>query len=100
MEDWMADTDELRLTLEEERAGARSKVVGAGGDGNAVHRMVTAGLHGVGFIVANTDLQALELNAATHRIALLLWARFLLLVACGALVALYLWIGYRSHRAG
>ena len=32
MEDWMADTDELRLTLEEERAGARSEVVGAGGD--------------------------------------------------------------------
>jgi lipopolysaccharide export LptBFGC system permease protein LptF len=35
-----------------------------------------------------------------HPIALLLWARFVLLVACGALVALYLWIGYRSHRAG
>ena len=33
-------------------------------------------------------------------IAFLLWARFALLGACGALVALYLWIGYRSHRAG
>ena len=32
-------------------------------------------------------------------IVFLLWARFVLLVACGALVALYLWIGYRSHRA-
>src|SRR4029079_6835055 len=33
-------------------------------------------------------------------IVFLLWARFVLLVVCGALVALYLWIGYRSHRAG
>ena len=33
-------------------------------------------------------------------IAFLLWARFAFLVACSALVALYLWIGYRSHRAG
>jgi hypothetical protein len=32
-------------------------------------------------------------------IALLLWVRFLFLFACGALVLLYLWIGYRSHRA-
>jgi hypothetical protein len=32
-------------------------------------------------------------------IALLLRARVLLFVACGALVALYLWIGYRSRRA-
>jgi len=33
-------------------------------------------------------------------IGFLLWARFVLLIACGVLVALYLWIGYRSHRAG
>ena len=32
-------------------------------------------------------------------IAFLLWARFLLLAACGALVSLYLWIGYRSDSA-
>jgi hypothetical protein len=31
-------------------------------------------------------------------IAFLLWARVLLFVACGALVSLYLWIGYRSRR--
>ena len=31
-------------------------------------------------------------------IAFLLEARFVFLVACGALVSLYLWIGYRSHR--
>jgi len=33
-------------------------------------------------------------------IALLLWARFVLLGGCGALVALYLWIAHRSHRTG
>ena len=32
-------------------------------------------------------------------IATLLWARFLFLLACGALVLLYLWIGWRSHGA-
>ena len=59
----------LRLKLEEEtRTGARIKVVGVGGGGsNAVNRMVQAGLDGVEFIVANTDLQALQLNAAPHR---------------------------------
>jgi hypothetical protein len=102
MEDRMLDKDALRLNLDEEgRTGARIKVVGVGGGAsNAVNRMVTAGLDGVELIVVNTDLQALKLNAAPHEIALLLWARFVLLVACGALVALYLWIGYRSHRAG
>jgi cell division protein FtsZ len=36
-------------------------VVGVGGGGgNAVNRMVAAGLDGVEFIVANTDLQALH----------------------------------------
>ena len=56
----------LRLKLAEEmRTGARIKVVGVGGGGsNAVNRMVTAGLDGVEFIVANTDLQALQLNCA------------------------------------
>src|SRR6202795_710413 len=60
----------LRLRLEEERsAGARIKVVGVGGGGsNAVNRMVQAGLEGVEFIVANTDLQALKLNAAPNKI--------------------------------
>jgi hypothetical protein len=32
-------------------------------------------------------------------IALLLLARLVLLGVCGVLVSLYLWIGYRSHRA-
>jgi cell division protein FtsZ len=68
----MADTDAttLRLKLDEEgRTGARIKVVGVGGGGsNAVNRMVQAGLDGVEFVVANTDLQALKLNSAPHKI--------------------------------
>jgi cell division protein FtsZ len=68
----MADHDAstLRLKLDEDgRTGARIKVVGVGGGGsNAVNRMVTSGLDGVEFIVANTDLQALKLNAAPHKI--------------------------------
>lgn len=70
MEGRMADQDALRLKLDEEgRAGARIKVVGVGGGGsNAVNRMVQAGLDGVEFIVANTDLQALKLNSAPNKI--------------------------------
>jgi cell division protein FtsZ len=60
----------LRLKLAEEaRAGARIKVVGVGGGGgNAVNRMVRVGLEGVEFIVVNTDLQALQGNAAPIKI--------------------------------
>lgn len=60
----------LRLALDEEgRAGARIKVIGVGGGGgNAVNRMVRVGLDGVDFIVANTDLQALQVNAAPIKI--------------------------------
>ena len=64
------DADALRLTLDQDtRTGARIKVVGVGGGGsNAVNRMVTAGLEGVEFIVVNTDLQALKLNAAPNKL--------------------------------
>jgi cell division protein FtsZ len=60
------EAETLRLTLAEEaRTGARIKVIGIGGGGsNAVNRMVSSGLDGVEFIVANTDLQALQLNQA------------------------------------
>ncbi|MCC7008711.1 MAG: cell division protein FtsZ [Acidobacteria bacterium] len=61
----------LRLTLEEEviRTGARIKVIGVGGGGgNAVNRMVHAGFGGVEFIVANTDQQALQNNAAPVKV--------------------------------
>jgi cell division protein FtsZ len=60
----------LRLALAEDtKAGARIKVIGVGGGGsNAVNRMVTVGLEGVEFIVANTDVQALQVNPAPVRI--------------------------------
>ena len=62
--------DSLRLTLApESRNGARIKVVGVGGGGsNAVDRMVEVGLGGVEFIVANTDVQALDHNKAGMKI--------------------------------
>src|SRR5947207_13909383 len=47
------------------RLGASIKVVGIGGGGsNAVNRMIDAGLGGVEFLVANTDVQALRQSKA------------------------------------
>jgi cell division protein FtsZ len=64
------EAETLRLTLApEQRTGARIKVVGVGGGGsNAVDRMVEVGLSGVEFIVANTDVQALDHNRAGVKI--------------------------------
>src|SRR6516225_3493059 len=43
----------------------RITVFGVGGaGGNAVNNMINAGLHGVDFVVANTDAQALTLSQA------------------------------------
>jgi len=51
------------------RTGACIKVVGVGGGGsNAVNRMISAGLGGVEFIVANTDAQALTQSMAPVKI--------------------------------
>ncbi|MBP1852329.1 cell division protein FtsZ [Rhizobium halophytocola] len=41
-----------------------------GGGGNAVNNMITAGLEGVDFVVANTDAQALTITKATRVIQL------------------------------
>jgi cell division protein FtsZ len=62
--------EKLRLTFDPEtRRGARIKVVGVGGGGsNAVNRMVEVGLGGVEFIVANTDVQALDHNRAAVKL--------------------------------
>ncbi len=49
----------------------RIKVIGiGGGGGNAVNRMIDAGLKGVEFIVCNTDMQVLSLNKAPTKIQL------------------------------
>ncbi|HEX2833290.1 MAG TPA: cell division protein FtsZ [Thermoanaerobaculia bacterium] len=51
----------LAVTLEEEQIPAKIKVIGVGGGGgNAVNRMIQAGIKGVEFLVANTDLQAMR----------------------------------------
>jgi cell division protein FtsZ len=51
--------------------GARIKVIGiGGGGGNAVNRMIEAGIEGIEFLVANTDLQALKLSHAPIKIQL------------------------------
>ena len=51
--------------------GAHIKVIGVGGGGgNAVNRMINAGVQGVEFIVANTDVQALNDSKAPMKIQL------------------------------
>jgi len=51
--------------------GAQIKVIGVGGGGcNAISRMMHAGLKGVDFIAANTDLQALQSNDAPEKLQL------------------------------
>ena len=49
----------------------RITVIGVGGaGGNAIANMITAGIEGVDFVVANTDAQALNNSIAEHRIQL------------------------------
>src|ERR1700749_807624 len=64
--------DDIRIQFhDEEQRGARIKVIGVGGGGgNAVNRMIQAGLEGVEFITANTDVQALQLSQAPIKLQL------------------------------
>lgn len=49
--------------------GAKIRVVGVGGGGgNAVNSMIAKGLQGVDFFAINTDLQALDRNAAPNKV--------------------------------
>jgi cell division protein FtsZ len=51
--------------------GPRIKVVGVGGGGgNAVNNMIDRSISGVEFLVANTDVQALDVNKAPSRLQL------------------------------
>lgn len=55
----------------EPEKSAKIKVIGVGGaGGNAVNNMIAGNLHGVKFIAANTDLQALEVSKAEIKIQL------------------------------
>ena len=64
--------DEIRIQYTDEpNNGAKIKVIGVGGGGgNAVNRMIQAGVEGVEFIVANTDVQALQLSNAPVKLQL------------------------------
>lgn len=56
---------------ESKSTGANIKVIGVGGGGgNAVNRMIAEGVKGVQFIVANTDVQALQASNADVKIQL------------------------------
>jgi len=63
---------DLRVDFSEDlRKGAKIKVIGVGGGGgNAVNRMIDAGVKGVEFITANTDAQALQSSHAPLKIQL------------------------------
>jgi cell division protein FtsZ len=65
-------TDDLRIQYQEDAPqGARIKVIGVGGGGNnAVNRMIAAGVEGVEFIAANTDVQALQVSNAPVKLQL------------------------------
>src|SRR5512137_366776 len=67
-----AKSDDIRIQFHEDpRNQARIKVIGVGGGGgNAVNRMISAGVEGVEFVVANTDLQALQMSRAPVKIQL------------------------------
>ncbi len=65
-------SDEIRIHYNDEIVrGAKIKVIGVGGGGgNAVNRMIAAKLEGVEFIVANTDVQALQNSQAPVKLQL------------------------------
>jgi cell division protein FtsZ len=68
----MKKETDIRISFNEEtRNDAKIKVIGVGGGGgNAVNRMIDAGVEGVEFITANTDLQALRMSHAPVKIQL------------------------------
>jgi cell division protein FtsZ len=68
----MKTDSSIRISFNEEpRNDAKIKVIGVGGGGgNAVNRMIDAGLEGIEFIVANTDLQALRMSHAAVKLQL------------------------------
>lgn len=59
----------IEFADDSEQYRARIKVVGVGGSGNnAINTMIHFGLEGVEFLSVNTDVQALNANAAAERI--------------------------------
>jgi cell division protein FtsZ len=67
----MKPENDIRISFEEARNDAKIKVIGVGGGGgNAVNRMIDAGMEGIEFVAANTDLQALRMSRAPIKIQL------------------------------
>src|ERR1700685_1645900 len=68
----MTNDSSIRISFNEEPLNdAKIKVIGVGGGGgNAVNRMIDAGVEGIEFIAANTDLQALRLSRAPVKLQL------------------------------
>jgi cell division protein FtsZ len=68
----MKNDSKIRISFNEEPLNdAKIKVIGVGGGGgNAVNRMIDAGVEGIEFIVANTDLQALRMSRAPVKLQL------------------------------
>ncbi|HEY1679698.1 MAG TPA: cell division protein FtsZ [Candidatus Sulfotelmatobacter sp.] len=68
----MTNDPKIRISFNEEaRNDAKIKVIGVGGGGgNAVNRMIEAGVEGIEFVVANTDLQALRMSHAPIKLQL------------------------------
>src|SRR3989442_2625469 len=68
----MKNENGIRISFNEDtRNDAKIKVIGVGGGGNnAVNRMIDAGMEGIEFVVANTDLQALRMSRAAAKIQL------------------------------
>lgn len=63
--------ESIHITSVQGANQANIKVVGVGGGGgNAVNRMIAAGLSGVDFWALNTDAQVLQMSAAPSRIQL------------------------------
>ncbi|MDH3493071.1 MAG: cell division protein FtsZ [Acidobacteriota bacterium] len=72
MNQGLQNSKKLEIFLDEPPiTGAKIKVIGVGGGGgNAVDRMIEAGIKNVEFIVANTDVQALNDSQAPIKIQL------------------------------
>jgi len=67
-----SDKKDIRIQFHDDAHNqAKIKVIGVGGGGsNAVNRMIDAKVEGVQFVVANTDLQALQMARAPVKIQL------------------------------
>ena len=65
----LEDCNVVTFSIVDNENQARMRVVGVGGaGGNAVNRMIEAGLGGVEFVAVNTDAQVLELSQANRKI--------------------------------